>query len=245
MRRVSGWVIAVGRSYASRVDDGDLVLWKPGRTIFLAPWGREQVRGPLRHELDRLHADVDPARRAVLERDHGAAVRRASVMREPDGGGGHRWGLYAWVLAGAGGAASALQLGLCFDLRADVAWAVAVVESVWPTSAAHLRPVVDCAGRDGHTALVSRRLVAPDRPPPLVARLGEPAPGTTSGWRLLASPDDDTDLESQPLTPLLRGDAALRDLGTGPGTARPRAGDAGPEGVERVRPAGMESRLTW
>lgn len=178
MRRIGSWVVGLDDTYQSRVDDGDLVLWKPGRTVFSAPFVKSAATGSSRAHLERILVGAPAARRTVLEREDGDLLRHAYLVRERQEDGHRCWCLSSWTFAGD---AAAIGLSLYFDLKRDLAWAVAVAESVRFGADAVAADVADAAGPHGHTALASVRVVGPTRPAVLYAYCEAPDTPEDSG----------------------------------------------------------------
>lgn len=218
MIRVGRWVLGLDGTYRSRNEDRDLVLWKPGRTVLAAAGGRPPEPGRTNEVLlAGLLRGADPGRRTVLRRGEGRVLRHADLLREAEEGGGHRWAVYANVLADG---CALLQLALYFDLRRDLEWAQAVVlgAAFDPPDGDGAVEDVEETGEHGHLVLATRRTVGPDRAPVLYACCEEPDHASDSGWRFFAGdePEEEMDDPDQvlacSLTRFLEGDPGLRDL---------------------------------
>lgn len=212
MRRIGRWSIGLDDSYRSDVHDGDLALWKYGRTVFGASYTkREPDSRPLATQLESLLRGAAPHRVVLRSEDEGV-LRHARVMREPQDGGGERWAVYALALGGG----DQLQLAIYFDLKRDLEHAIDLVRSV--RHGADAVDVPDPAGPSGYWVLASSMVVGPQRLPVLYAYCEAPRQVGDSGWRFFHG-DESDDFVNDPeriqrcsLRRYLDVDVGLRDL---------------------------------
>lgn len=121
----AAWAIHLPEPFARRVQDGSLVLWRPGLTLWLDAWGNDRRES----QADRLAAfkkSASPARFAEREAIREGVTRFDYRLRETNGGRSVE-SLNAMLIADHGH----LQMGIYFDdPSADEAKARQLVDSV-------------------------------------------------------------------------------------------------------------------
>ena len=110
--------------FARRVEDGQLVLWRPGLTIWLAAWGNDNNETQT-ERLAWIKDEASPARFDVSELVGSEVTRFCYRLREENEDGPVE-SLSAYVIADDGH----LQLSVYFDDIADAAKARQIVDSV-------------------------------------------------------------------------------------------------------------------
>jgi len=118
------WSIHLPEQFARRVEDGSLVLWRPGLTLWLAAWGNDTNETQAKR-LARIREDASPARFDVRESVGGGATRFSYRLRDENDAGPVE-SLNACVIGDDGH----LQLSVYFDDAADAAKAQQLVDSV-------------------------------------------------------------------------------------------------------------------
>lgn len=118
------WSIHLPERFARRVEDGQLVLWRPGLTIWLTAWGNDHRESQARR-LAGLKQSASPERFAEDESQARNLTRYSYRLRDesPDG---PVESLYGFVLNADGH----LQLAIYFDDPNDEAEAHQLVKSV-------------------------------------------------------------------------------------------------------------------
>ena len=124
------WTIHLPEQFARRVEEGSLVLWRPGVTIWLAVWGNDKNETQAQR-LAWLKEEASPARFDVRESVGGGRTRVTRVTRfsyrlRDESDDGPVESLSAFVLSDNGH----LQLSVYFDDVADAARAQKIVDSV-------------------------------------------------------------------------------------------------------------------
>ncbi|MBS0264569.1 MAG: DUF2185 domain-containing protein, partial [Planctomycetes bacterium] len=120
----SGWSIQLPERFARRVEDGQLVLWRPGLTIWLTAWNNDHDESP-RQRLAWLKKSASPERFADEESRAGNVTRYSYRLRDENEQGPVE-ALYGFVIGDDGH----LQLAIYFDDPADGTTARQLVESV-------------------------------------------------------------------------------------------------------------------
>jgi len=118
------WSIHLPEQFAGRIEAGQLVLWRPGLTIWLAAWGsdnNETQAARLSWIKDEASSARFDARESV-----GDGVTRFSYRLRDENEDGPVESLSAYVIADDGH----LQLSVYFDDVADAAKAQQLVDSV-------------------------------------------------------------------------------------------------------------------
>jgi hypothetical protein len=118
------WAIQLPQPFARRVEDGSLVLWRPGITVWLAPWENDHGESQSAR-LATLRAGAPPHRFDEREGASGDLTRWSFFVRDvtPDG---EVTALHAWLIADAG----QLHMAVYFDDPAANVAALALCEAV-------------------------------------------------------------------------------------------------------------------
>ena len=111
------WSIEVEDDFASRLEDGDLQLVVPGRTIWLSVWAPEDE--PIEVVAELREGSPDFAQRFEEYGPHGE-LRYATYYPEDDGSGGTQYSLHAYAIASG----SFVQAAFLFDSPDDLDWAL-------------------------------------------------------------------------------------------------------------------------
>jgi len=117
------WTIHLPEQFARRIEDGDLVLWRPGVTIWLAAWGNDNGESQGKR-LKKIKRDASPERFADRESKAKNLTRYSYRLREDNDGAVDA--VYGFVLNDDGH----LQLAVYFDEPADEVKARNLVDSV-------------------------------------------------------------------------------------------------------------------
>jgi hypothetical protein len=109
------WRARIPQPLNSRVEEGNLVLWRPGLTFFVASWDNE--KGESREErLKWIRSDASPkAFDSRVERDGGLIRFSYRLDESPDDD--RKPALYAFVIAEHGH----VQVAAYFDQKQDLA----------------------------------------------------------------------------------------------------------------------------
>jgi hypothetical protein len=118
------WSVQLPEQFARRVEDGSLVLWRPGLTLWIAVWGNNNNETQA-ERLAWIKAEASPGRVDVRESDRGGVMRFSYRLRDENDDGTVE-SLNAYVIADDGH----LQLSVYFDDQADINEAQQLVDSV-------------------------------------------------------------------------------------------------------------------
>ena len=118
------WTIHLPEQFARRVEDGSLVLWRPGLTIWLVAWGNDNNETQA-ERLAWIKGEASAARFDAREAVAGG-VTRFSYRLHDENEDGPVESLSAFVIGDDGH----LQLSVYFDDAADAAKAQQLVDSV-------------------------------------------------------------------------------------------------------------------
>jgi hypothetical protein len=116
--------IHLPEKFARRVEDGSLVLWRPGATIWLTAWGNDRGESQVQR-LKWIKKDASPERFSESETRADGVTRFNYRLRE-EGEDGSVESLSAYIINDDGH----LQMTVYFDDPADEATAQSLAESV-------------------------------------------------------------------------------------------------------------------
>ena len=118
------WRIHLPTQFTRRVEDGQLVFWRPGLTIWLSGWNNERGESQAAR-LRRIKDIASPRRYAERESTDGGLTRFSYRLRD-DSDDGPVESVYGYIL----GDKDELHLSIYFDDPADEAVARRIVDSV-------------------------------------------------------------------------------------------------------------------
>ena len=118
------WALHLPDEFARRVEDGSLVLWRPGLTIWLAAWGNDNSESQAQR-LNLIKRDASPERFAEAESKAKQVTRYRYRLRDENENSPLE-SLSAFILNDDG----LLQMAVYFDDPNDEAKARALAESV-------------------------------------------------------------------------------------------------------------------
>ncbi len=119
------WALTLPEPMARRMEDENLVFWRPGLTMWIAAWGEGDEEQSRARRLKGLKREMDPDGRVVLNKDDGDVAYFAYRLRDV-GPEGDVESLNAFAVSDIGH----LQISIYFDDTADEAKALALVDSV-------------------------------------------------------------------------------------------------------------------
>jgi hypothetical protein len=114
------WMIVLPEPYARRIEDGSLVLWRPGISLWINAWGNDRGESQA-SRLAKMTSDISKSARDI-QRSTADGVMRFSYALTEDG----QDALYAFAFSDPGH----LQMAIYFDDPSDAATAVAIAESI-------------------------------------------------------------------------------------------------------------------
>ncbi|MCI0359555.1 MAG: hypothetical protein L0211_13855 [Planctomycetaceae bacterium] len=118
------WSIDLEDRFARRIEDGDLVLWRPGITIWLAVWNNDHGKSQA-ERLASIKESAAPARFDECEAVTGKITRYSYRLRDKNEDGAVE-SVYGYMINDDG----QLEMAVYFDDPADEANARKLVDSV-------------------------------------------------------------------------------------------------------------------
>lgn len=118
------WRIHLPAQFARRMEEGSLVFWRPGLTIWLTAWNNDRGE-PQPERLRRIKEFASPRRHAEHESTGGGLTRFSYRLREESDDGPVE-SVNGYVLGDGG----YLHLSVYFDDPADEATARRIVDSI-------------------------------------------------------------------------------------------------------------------
>lgn len=123
-RLTEKWSITLPGPFNRRIEDGDLVLWRPGLTMWIAVWGNDE-RETTSARLEWLRGDASEEAYDFLEEEDGGLLRfsyRLAEESEDD----RADALYCFAIADE----SHVQMAVYFDREQDLETAQALWRSL-------------------------------------------------------------------------------------------------------------------
>ena len=120
------WSLQLDPRFKRRTEDGALVFWAPGRTIWITVWDAKAGESA-DQRLAWIKKEANPAPIERFEPPHETLRRFAYLLMESDDEKGARWALYATTVSPIG---SHIWLSFYFDQKDDLEWARQTWESL-------------------------------------------------------------------------------------------------------------------
>ena len=118
------WSVSLPEQMNRRVEDQDLVLWRPGFTVWMSLWGNDKGES-MQQRIDWIRSDTSPkAFDQLLQADDSPA--RYSYRLNEDREHGVAYALYGFVLKADGH----LQVAIYVDSESDIESAKTLLQSV-------------------------------------------------------------------------------------------------------------------
>jgi hypothetical protein len=106
----STWCVSLPLKFNRRIEDGSLVLWRPGITLYFNDWGNDRSQ-PIDIRLEQLKADISPDG-FELQDQYTESIQRFSYRLVE----GSVHALYGFVIDKDGH----LQVAIFFDNKSDI-----------------------------------------------------------------------------------------------------------------------------
>ena len=113
-RMTNEWSIALPDEHRRRFEDGSLVIWRPGITMWINAWGMQDGETP-KTTLERIKSEAHPSPVQTFEPEGGVGSRFGYLLHEQEEG-DERWALYTFTVGSSG----YLQMALYFDNKSDL-----------------------------------------------------------------------------------------------------------------------------
>ena len=121
----AGWSILVDSAFQRRVDGGDVVLWRPGRTIHASVFNTNNTAAE--EAIEKMIEGRPGIPVQIFDRQEPGLTGHAYLL--PEGDQEHRyWGLNTWTAARG----SVACVTIYFDDLDDLNWAITLWKSVRP-----------------------------------------------------------------------------------------------------------------
>ena len=117
------WTFDLETGYDRRAEGGDVVLWKPGRTVYASVFDTDGAEAD--DALAKLLADRPGTPKQTFDRVEPGLAGHAYLLPEGEGPGRY-WGLNTWTAAKG----SVACVTFYFDDLDDLPWALAAWRSV-------------------------------------------------------------------------------------------------------------------
>jgi hypothetical protein len=119
------WSILVDPEFQRRIDDGNVVLWKPGQTVHASVFNTNNAEAE--DAIERMIEGRPGIPVQMFDREEPGLAGHAYLL--PEGDGEHTyWGLNTWTAAKG----SVACVTIYFDNIEDLNWAITVWKSVRP-----------------------------------------------------------------------------------------------------------------
>lgn len=118
------WLITLSQPHNRRVDEGDLVLWRPGLTIWIALWGNDNNQS-IDERLEAISSRSSPYAFDVNSKDKGITQAYSYRLNEMENN-KVTYSYNGYILAND----SHVQVSVYFDSESDLNEAKSIIESV-------------------------------------------------------------------------------------------------------------------
>lgn len=120
----ANWAITLTQEMNRRVEDQDLVLWRPGLTVWMSLWNNDHEE-TIQERLEWLQSDTSPDAFDVTVQADDTSARYSYRLNE-DGEEGTLFALYGFALKEDGH----LQIAIYVDGEGDLADAKSLFDSI-------------------------------------------------------------------------------------------------------------------
>ena len=128
------WAVTLPEPFNRRVEDGNLIFWRPGLTIYVVVWGNDSRQSP-RERLARIWADRSPDAFDILEESSDGMLRDSYRLTEDRGTEPDVHALYGFVIGQDGH----VQMAAYCDNEAELS----IAKAIWRS----FEELTDHAGR--------------------------------------------------------------------------------------------------
>jgi hypothetical protein len=113
-------MLVLPEQYARRIEDGSLVLWRPGITLWITAWGNDRGESQA-SRVAAMTSDISTSARDIAKTIVDGVTRISYRLTEAG-----QDALYAFAFSDPGH----LQMAIYFDDAADAATALAIAQSI-------------------------------------------------------------------------------------------------------------------
>ena len=128
-RMTADWALTLDQKYNRRIEDGSLVIWRPGFTIWTKVWGSKEGETP-EQTLKGLKDGISPKATEVKEEKEGG-VLRVSYRLEEESEDKRKPAFHGFAV----GPDSHVQISIYFNDEKEAAKAVQIFKSLTPVDA--------------------------------------------------------------------------------------------------------------
>jgi hypothetical protein len=121
------WALVLREKFNRRIEDGSMVFWRPGLTVWINVWGNDKAASR-EDRLRRIKADVSPKAFDIEERSTSNPLRYTYRIKEDDDQ-GKAAALYCFAVGEFGH----VQMAIYLDQEADIAKARSIAHSLQET----------------------------------------------------------------------------------------------------------------
>ena len=118
------WALDVEQPVNRRIEDGSMVLWRPGFTAWLNIW-RNEARETVEQRAKGIESEVSPHAHDIISETSDGLFRHAYRLEE-ESGSNQVYAYYGHVVAPD----SHVQIAIYFDAASELAAAKALVASI-------------------------------------------------------------------------------------------------------------------
>jgi hypothetical protein len=108
------WSVVLPSQFNQRVEDGDLVIWKPGFTMWIVVWGNDKSQSQ-EERLGWLQSDSSPAAFDKITESSDGVIRYAYRLKE-ESGDDREPAFYCFAIGKEGH----VQMAIYFDSSGDL-----------------------------------------------------------------------------------------------------------------------------
>lgn len=123
------WSVTLPGKFNRRIEDGDLVIWRPGTTMWVAIWGNDK-KETKESRLKRIRADISPQAFDVETSNTSNVLRLSYRLKE-----GNEQGAVPAYYCFAAGDSGHVQLAIYLDHEKDIKSAHAICGSLGENNA--------------------------------------------------------------------------------------------------------------
>ena len=124
LQLTAAWSLELEQPLNRRIEDGSMVLWRPGFTIWLNVWGNDNDE-TIDDRAGRIKSDVSSEAHDIVSGTSGGLFRHSYRLEEMSGN-KFVYGYFGFIIAPEGH----VQIAIYFDAMADLAAAKAIVAGI-------------------------------------------------------------------------------------------------------------------
>ena len=75
-RMTADWSVTLNQPHNRRIEDGSLVIWRPGFTVWVNVWGNDNNQ-TIEERVKRIQSDVSPSAYEIISKKNGSGFIHA------------------------------------------------------------------------------------------------------------------------------------------------------------------------